>query len=52
MVDDSILNRMKTLGIKGVKYFTNEKHWLNKYYKEWNLYCYNLDKLIVEDEKL
>ena len=54
MVDDSILNRMKTLGTKSVKYFTNEKHRLNKYYKEWNLYCYNLDKLIVEneDEKL
>jgi predicted transcriptional regulator of viral defense system len=54
LVDDSILNRMKALGIKGVKYFTNEKHRLNKYYKEWNLYCYNLDKLIVEDgdEKL
>jgi hypothetical protein len=54
LVDDSILNQMKTRGIKGVKYFTNEKHRLNKYYKEWNLYCYNLDKLIKgdEDEKL
>jgi hypothetical protein len=39
---------LKTLGINGVKYYTNEKHRLNKYYKEWNLYCYNLDKLIVD----
>jgi len=54
MINDLILNKMKNLGIKSVKYFTNEKHRLNKYYKGWNLYCYNLEKLIVgkKDEKL
>lgn len=49
-VTEQLLIRMKNLGIKNVKYFTNEKHRLKKYYKEWNLYCYNIDKLIMGDE--
>ncbi len=46
LVTNSLLERMKNLGIKSVKYFSKEKYRLKKYYKEWNLYCYDLGKII------
>jgi predicted transcriptional regulator of viral defense system len=49
-VTEHLLIRMKKSGIKNVKYFTSEKHRLNKYYKEWNLYSYNINKLVMGDE--
>lgn len=49
-VTEQLLITMKNSGIKNVKYFTSEKHRLKKHYKEWNLYCYNVNKLVMEDE--
>lgn len=53
-VNDTLLNQMKEFGIKGVKYFTNEKHRLNTYDKEWHLYGYDMKQLIggSEDESI
>jgi len=48
-VTKELLDEMKEKGISNTKYFTNEKHRLKKYYKEWNLYCYNLDNFIGGD---
>lgn len=50
MINEKLLNEFKCRGIKSVKYFTNENHRLNKYYKDWNLYGYDLNKLIEENE--
>lgn len=48
MIDDLLLIRIKNSGIKSVKYFTKEKYRLKKYYKEWDLYCYDLDNIVME----
>lgn len=49
LITDELLNDIKKSGIKSVKYFSKEKHRLQKYYKEWKLHCYNLEKIIKGD---
>ena len=53
-ITDEMLDVLKKHGIKKTRDFTNEKHRLNKYYKEWKLHCYDLSRLNVEeiDEEL
>lgn len=48
MISDDFLIELKNFGIQGVKYYTKEKNRLTKYYKEWNLYCYDIDNIIRE----
>ncbi len=52
LITDKLLNQMEKSGTKSVKYFSKEKHRLKKYYKEWNLYCYDLEKIIKEDSNV
>jgi predicted transcriptional regulator of viral defense system len=53
-ITNELLNEMKKHGIKKTRDFTNEKHRLKKYYKEWKLHCYDISRLNVEeiDEEL
>jgi predicted transcriptional regulator of viral defense system len=52
LLTEGHLNQMKNNGLKIIKDFNKEKHRLNKYYKEWRLHCYDLDKLIMEDRNV
>lgn len=46
MLDDDFFIKIKKSGITGVKYYTKEKNRLTKYYKEWKLYCYDIDEIL------
>jgi predicted transcriptional regulator of viral defense system len=48
MIDNQFLEQMKKLGSQSAKYFTNEEHRMCTYYKEWNLYCYDMEQFISE----
>lgn len=44
-ITKDMLDEMKQNGLKIARYFTSEKHRLNKYYETWKLHAYDIKKL-------
>ncbi len=49
LLNDQMLLEMKHHGNTSIKYFNKEKHRLKKYYKEWKLYCYDINDILQEE---